>query len=56
MNKSRAEYFRKRRETKAQFMAMVEKEELEKLDEVLKAKGISRVAWLRSCINREIEK
>lgn len=53
--KSRAEYFRKRRESKGQFMVMVDKDELIRLDEALKSKGLSRAAWLRECIAEEVE-
>lgn len=55
MNKSRAEYFRKRRQEKGQFYAMTDKDLLEKLDIKLKARQISRTAWLMECIKRELD-
>ncbi len=54
MNKSRAEYFRKRRQSIGQFYAMVDKDLLKKLDIRLKARLMSRTAWLLECIKREI--
>lgn len=54
MNKSRAEYFRKRRQTMGQFYAMLDRKLLEKLDVKLKNKNMSRTAWLKDCINREL--
>lgn len=53
--KSRAAYFRRRRETMGQFMAMVNKETLAALDGKLRGKGISRAAWLREKIRQELE-
>jgi predicted DNA-binding protein len=52
--KSRAEYFRKRREIKGQFIVMVDKEILARLDKILKQKGLTRAAWLRKQIAEEI--
>jgi len=52
--KSRAEYFRKRREIKGQFVVMVDKGILVRLDKVLKQKGLTRAAWLRERIAEEI--
>jgi predicted HicB family RNase H-like nuclease len=54
-NKSRAEYFRKRRETKGQFMVLVDKPVLNKLDEVLRQRKLSRAEWLREKIEHELK-
>lgn len=54
MKKSRAEYFRKRREMMGQFYVMIDKDMLEKLDIILKARKLSRTAWLKECIEREL--
>lgn len=54
MPKSRAEYFRKRRETRGQFMVMVDKELLEKFNNQLKQIGKTKTEWLREKIEGEL--
>jgi hypothetical protein len=54
MSKSRAEYFKKRRQSKGQFYAIVDKDLLKKLDMKLKARNKSRTAWLLECMDREL--
>ena len=46
-NKSRAEYFRKRRETNRQFTIWLRKDYLDKIDQMMKEKGISRTEWVK---------
>jgi metal-responsive CopG/Arc/MetJ family transcriptional regulator len=52
--KSRAEYYRKRRETRKQFMVLLDKELLERLDRKIRANGMSRAEWLRKKIAEEL--
>ena len=54
--KSRAEYMKKYRESigQAQLNVCISKEKLEKLNEVLSAKGISKKDWLSEKIDEEI--
>lgn len=52
--KSRAEYYRKRRETRKQFMVLLDKELLERLDHKIRANGMSRAEWLRKKIAEEL--
>lgn len=54
VDKSRAEYFRKRREKFKQFVVMVDKEQVAALDEKLQERGITRTEWLRQKIREEI--
>ncbi len=51
MAKSRAEYFRKRRETRKMFCAMLDREQLDRFDEWLHKHHMSRVTWLNNFIN-----
>lgn len=55
LEKSRAEYFRRRREAYRQFVVMVERERLDAFDTRLKARGITRAQWLREKIDVELE-
>lgn len=55
-DKSRAEYYRKRRETRKQFMVLMEKEKLERFDQKLKSMGKSRAQWLREKVDEELSK
>lgn len=55
-DKSRAEYYRKRRETRKQFMVLMEKEKLERFDQKLKTLGKSRAEWLREKVDEELSK
>lgn len=55
-DKSRAEYYRKRRETRKQFMVLMDKEKLEAFDQKLKSIGKSRAEWLREKVEEELGK
>ena len=37
-----------------QFYTMIDKELMERLDKKLKAKGMTRTAWLLACIDHEL--
>lgn len=52
--KSRAEYFRKRRESIVQFNVSVPKEKLVLLEEKLKSKNKTKTEWLNEKIDEEI--
>lgn len=54
--KSRAEYFRKRRETRKQFMVLLDKELLDEFDKKVKSMGKTRAEWLREKIAEELGK
>ena len=53
---SRADYFKKRRETIGQFSVSVPREKLDALTEVLKVKGQTKTQWLNEKIDEEIGK
>ena len=52
--KSRAEYFRKRRQELKQLVFMVDRDRADKLDAILKERGELRIDWLRRKIDEEI--
>lgn len=52
--KSRADYFRKRRESVGQLNVSVPKEKLAALEEKLKVKGQSKTQWVNEKIDEEI--
>ena len=52
--KSRAEYFRKRRETIGQLNLAVSKDKLNALDEKLKRQGKSKTQWINEKIDEEL--
>ncbi|MBC5725857.1 hypothetical protein H8S45_10365 [Agathobaculum sp. NSJ-28] len=54
--KSRAEYFRKRRETLKMFAVMIERDTLDELDAKIAAQGKTRSDWLREKISEELSK
>lgn len=54
--KSRAEYFRKRRKVKRQLVFMVDPEKAAKLDEMLKERRECRTEWFRRKLDEEIGK
>lgn len=54
MPESRAEYFRKRRETIGQFNVPIAREMLEALEKKLEEKGIGKTQWLREKILEEL--
>lgn len=51
---SRADYFKKRRETIGQFSVSVPREKLDALTEALKEKGQTKTQWLNEKIDEEI--
>lgn len=53
---SRAEYFRKRRETIGQFNVSVPKEKLEALEVKLKEQGKTKTQWVNDKIDEELGK
>jgi hypothetical protein len=53
---SRAEYFRERRKTIAQFNVSVPKEKLDALEQVLKEKSKTKTQWLNEKIDEELGK
>lgn len=53
---SRADYFKKRRETIGQFSVSVPREKLDALTKVLKEKGQTKTQWLNEKIDEEIGK
>lgn len=55
-DKSRADYFRKRRETRKQFAVLMDKALLEELDQKLKNEGRTRVEWLLEKVFEELGK
>lgn len=54
--KSRAEYYRKRRETVGQFSVPVAREKLKSLSEKLKSEGKTKTQWLNEKIDEELGK
>lgn len=54
--KSRAEYFKKRRETIAQFNVSISKEKLVLLEEKLKSQNKTKTAWVNEKIDEELGK
>ena len=53
---SRADYFKKRRETIGQFSVSVPRAKLDAITEVLKEKGQTKTQWLNEKIDEEIGK
>lgn len=53
-NNSRADYFKKRRETIGQFNVSVPKDKLKSLEEKLSEKGKTKTEWLNEKIDEEI--
>lgn len=51
---SRAEYFRKRRETIGQLNVAVSKERLSALEEKLKSQGKTKTQWVNEKIDEEL--
>lgn len=54
--KSRAEYFRKRRETIGQFSVSVQRDKLDALTKKLDEKGQTKTQWLNDKIDEELSK
>lgn len=55
-NKSRAEYFRKRRKNKKTFGALIDKDKAEKFEKILMRRNQSKKDWLESKIDEEISR
>ncbi len=55
-DKSRAEYYRKRRETIGQFSVPVSREKLEALAKKLDAENKTKTKWLNEKIDEELSK
>lgn len=55
-NKSRAGYFRKRRENLKQFNVAVEKDKMTEFEKKLKEQNKTKKAWLEEKIDEEIKK
>ncbi|MBC5786753.1 hypothetical protein [Clostridium facile] len=55
-DKSRAEYFKKRRETIGQFNVSVPKEKLNALDKKLQQQNKNKTQWLNEKIDEELSK
>lgn len=55
-NKSRAEYFKKRRETLGSFSVLIDRERLCKIEDILKNKKKTKTKWLIEKIDEEIKK
>lgn len=53
---SRAEYYRKRRETVGQFSVPVSREKLKALSEKLEAQNKTKTQWLNEKIDEELSK
>lgn len=54
--KSRAEYYRKRRETIGQFSVPVQRDKLDALTKKLDEKGQTKTQWLNDKIDEELGK
>lgn len=54
VEKSRAEYFRQRREDKKNFSVYVDKDKAEKLENKLKAQNLTKAEWLNDIIEEEL--
>lgn len=54
--KSRADYFKKRRENYKQFNVAVDKSKMELFEKKLSEKGKTKVEWLNEKIDNEIKK
>lgn len=54
--KSRAEYFRQRRKNKRSFNVLIDKENIDKLEEKLKKTNKTKKQWLEEKIDEELNK
>lgn len=55
-DKSRADYFRQRRESKKSFNVLLEKEKAEKFEQKLQEKKMTKAEWLNEKIDEELGK
>lgn len=53
---SRAEYFKKRRETKKHFNVLIAREKAEAIEEKLQAENKTKAKWLEEKIDEELGK
>lgn len=56
VQKSRAEYFRKRRETRRHFSVLVDKEQIEALENKLQELGITKTQWFEEKLKETLSK
>lgn len=56
VQKSRAEYFRKRRETRRHFSVLVDKEQIETLENKLQELGITKTQWFEEKLKETLSK
>lgn len=56
MNKSRAKYFKERRELYKQFNVLVERDKIEKFEKLLEECGLTKTEWLNKKIDEELKK
>lgn len=54
--KSRADYFKKRRESRKSFSVLLDKEKAERLEEKLEIINKTKSQWLNEKIDEELEK
>lgn len=54
-NKSRAEYFRKRRETRKLFAVLLDRDTLSRFEQKLLSLDLTKADWLKSKINEELK-
>jgi hypothetical protein len=53
---SRADYFKKRRETRKHFSVLIDREKAEAIEKKLQEEGKTKTAWLEEKIDEEIGK
>ena len=53
--KSRAQYFRERRKDRKSFVVEIEREKMERFEEKLKEKNVSKVKWLNEKIDEVLD-
>lgn len=56
VKESRAEYFKKRRETRKHFNVLIDKDRAEAIEEKLKNEKKTKAAWLEEKIDEELKK
>lgn len=55
LSNSRADYFKKRRETRKSFGALIDKNKLETFEKILEEREMSKKDWLEIKIEEEIK-
>lgn len=53
---SRAEYFKKRRETRKHFSVLIDREKAEAIEKKLREEGKTKTAWVEEKIDEELGK